>query len=42
MEGHFEIVSLVGIVAVNGSHVHICLSDGEGRCIGGHLLPGIH
>ena len=39
-EGHFEIVSLMGTVAVNGSHVHISISDDKGQTIGGHLLKG--
>lgn len=37
-EGHFEIVSLTGTVSVNGSHIHISISDSTGRTIGGHLL----
>jgi predicted DNA-binding protein with PD1-like motif len=37
-EGHFEIVSLSGTVSVNGSHIHISISDSTGRTIGGHLL----
>lgn len=36
--GHFEIVSLTGTVSVNGSHIHISLSDSIGKTIGGHLL----
>lgn len=36
--GHFEIVSLTGTVSVNGSHIHISVSDSTGRTIGGHLL----
>jgi uncharacterized protein len=39
-EGHFEIVSLTGTVAVAGTHLHISISDGDGRTIGGHLVPG--
>lgn len=39
-EGHYEIVSLVGTVSVNGSHVHISISDSTGKTIGGHLLEG--
>ena len=39
-EGHFEIVSLNGTVSINGSHLHISISDGEGKTIGGHLVPG--
>jgi uncharacterized protein len=36
--GHFEIVSLVGTVSLNGSHIHISISDSTGKTIGGHLL----
>lgn len=39
-EGHFEIVSLNGTVSVNGSHLHIAISDSEGKTIGGHLVSG--
>lgn len=39
-EGHFEIVSLNGTVSTNGSHLHISTSDGDGKTIGGHLVPG--
>jgi predicted DNA-binding protein with PD1-like motif len=38
--GHFEIVSLTGTVAVNGSHLHISISDSTGKTIGGHLMNG--
>ena len=36
--GHFEIVSLGGTLSTNGSHIHISISDGTGKTIGGHLL----
>jgi predicted DNA-binding protein with PD1-like motif len=36
-EGHYEIVSLTGTVSTNGSHLHLSISDGEGKTIGGHL-----
>ena len=39
-EGHFEIVSLAGTVSIHGSHLHISVSDGEGKTIGGHLVSG--
>jgi predicted DNA-binding protein with PD1-like motif len=39
-EGYFEIVSLVGTVSVNGSHVHLSVSDSLGATTGGHLLKG--
>jgi len=38
--GHFEIVSVTGTVSVNGSHLHISISDSTGKTIGGHLLEG--
>ena len=39
-ESPFEIVSITGTVSVHGSHLHIAISDGEGRTIGGHLQSG--
>jgi predicted DNA-binding protein with PD1-like motif len=36
----FEIVSLVGTLSIHGSHLHLCLSDQDGKTIGGHLLDG--
>jgi uncharacterized protein len=39
-EGHFEIVSLTGTLSVNGSHMHISISDSTGKTIGGHLAEG--
>ena len=38
--GHFEIVSLTGTLSVNGSHLHISISDSTGKTTGGHLLEG--
>ncbi len=40
LEGSFEIVSLVGVLTDDGSHIHISLSDQNGHVIGGHLKPG--
>jgi uncharacterized protein len=40
LEGHFEIVGCTGTVAPGGCHVHVCLADGDGRVLGGHLMPG--
>ena len=37
-KGHFEIISLVGTVSVNGSHIHLSFSDSLGITKGGHLL----
>jgi uncharacterized protein len=42
LNGHFEIVSLVGILSKNGSHIHISVSDSTGRTIGGHLGDDSH
>jgi uncharacterized protein len=30
----------MGTVSVNGSHIHISISDEKGQTIGGHLLEG--
>ena len=38
--GHFEIVSLTGTVSVNGSHIHMSISDSTGKTIGGHVVDG--
>jgi predicted DNA-binding protein with PD1-like motif len=40
LPGPFEIVALVGTVANNGAHMHIAVSDSEGRVLGGHLMTG--
>lgn len=34
----YEILSLNGTISNGKAHLHICLSDDEGNCIGGHLL----
>ena len=39
-EGDFEIVSLVGTLSREGSHLHISVSDKIGETYGGHLKPG--
>lgn len=36
----FEILSLNGTLAITGLHLHICISDKEGKTIGGHLDDG--
>lgn len=38
--GPFEIVSLSGTLGVDGSHLHIAVSDGDGKTLGGHLAAG--
>jgi predicted DNA-binding protein with PD1-like motif len=39
-EGTYEIVSLVGTLESGNSHIHISVSDSEGKVIGGHLKLG--
>lgn len=39
-DGPLEVDSMVGTVSVNGCHIHVTLSDKEGRAIGGHLKEG--
>ena len=39
-DGHFEIVSITGTVSIHASHIHISISDGDGKTIGGHLVSG--
>ena len=39
-DGHFEIVSITGTISIHGSHLHISISDGDGKTIGGHFESG--
>jgi hypothetical protein len=39
-EGYFEIVSITGLVSIHGSHLHISISDEDGKTFGGHLDSG--
>lgn len=36
-DGDFEVVSLVGTFSEKDCHLHICISDSEGKTIGGHM-----
>ena len=40
LKGYYEIVSLVGTLTDSSSHLHLSVSDGTGKTIGGHLLDG--
>jgi predicted DNA-binding protein with PD1-like motif/glutaredoxin len=40
LEGELEIISLTGSLDPQGVHLHLSVSDGEGRVIGGHLEAG--
>lgn len=39
-QGHFEILSLVGVMSCHGSHYHLAIAGFSGQTFGGHLLPG--
>ncbi|MEN6293575.1 MAG: PPC domain-containing DNA-binding protein [Methanobacterium sp.] len=38
--GPFEIVSAEGTISADGVHIHMAISDAEGRVFGGHLSDG--
>lgn len=38
--GPLEVVSVTGTISDNGMHVHVAVSDSNGKTIGGHLMPG--
>ncbi len=40
LEGHFEIVSLTGVLSRHGSHYHIGIADEQGTSYGAHLMEG--
>jgi predicted DNA-binding protein with PD1-like motif len=40
IEGNLEILTLAGSLSPDGSHIHMSVSDGEGRVFGGHAAPG--
>jgi predicted DNA-binding protein with PD1-like motif len=40
LNGPFEIVSLIGNLGPGRTHLHIAVSDSEGRVLGGHLKEG--
>lgn len=40
LNGDLEILTLAGTVAEQGVHLHISVSDADGRVYGGHLLAG--
>lgn len=39
-DGKFEIVSMIGTLSIHGSHVHLSISDRQGRTFGGHIADG--
>jgi predicted DNA-binding protein with PD1-like motif len=40
LTGHFEIVSLTGVLSDEGSHCHMAIADERGTTLGAHLMEG--
>ena len=40
MTGHFEIVSCVGTLSMQGMHIHMSVSNDDFAVFGGHVRPG--
>lgn len=40
LTGDLEILTLAGSVAPDGAHLHMAVSDAQGRVTGGHVAPG--
>jgi predicted DNA-binding protein with PD1-like motif len=40
LHGDLEILTLAGSLSPDGVHLHITVSDREGRVFGGHVAPG--
>ncbi len=40
LKGYFEVISLSGTLGQEGNHLHLAVSDGEGKTLGGHLVEG--
>jgi uncharacterized protein len=38
--GKHEILTLAGTLSTQGVHLHMTVANGQGECIGGHLLDG--
>lgn len=40
LTGHFEVVAMSGYLAEGELHLHMAVSDGDGKTVGGHLMAG--
>ena len=40
LRGDLEILTLAGSLSPDGAHLHISVSDADGRVVGGHVAPG--
>ncbi len=40
LRGDLEILSLAGSISADGAHLHMSVSDAQGRVLGGHVCAG--
>jgi len=40
LDGHYEIISLTGVLSKHGSHYHIAIAGDRGNSYGAHLMDG--
>jgi predicted DNA-binding protein with PD1-like motif len=40
LQGDLEILTLAGSLSPDGVHLHMTVSDAQGRVLGGHVAPG--
>ena len=40
LDGDLEILTLAGSLSADGAHLHMAVSNAEGRVVGGHVSPG--
>jgi predicted DNA-binding protein with PD1-like motif len=40
LQGDLEILTLAGSVSADGAHLHMSVSDAQGRVLGGHVAAG--
>jgi predicted DNA-binding protein with PD1-like motif len=40
LHGDLEILTLAGTLSAQGPHLHMSVSDADGRVFGGHVTPG--
>lgn len=40
LRGDLEILTLAGSIAPDGAHLHMAISDAQGRVLGGHVAAG--
>ena len=40
LRGDLEILTLSGSISADGAHLHMSVSDAQGRVLGGHVGPG--